>query len=173
MAISALSLGNGYFIDPKYCIVELEHQFENFYEIVTTGLLNFGMPLIRYKLGDLVQVLDRDNPYNFEHIDGRIDDVIITAEGKRIGRLDPVFKGVEGIDFAQIVQESLNRITVNIVLTEGVHTSFNSETFIENLKSRTSKTMHIEIKYVNEIPRSANGKFKSVISNLKTTPYTN
>jgi phenylacetate-CoA ligase len=165
MAISAVSIGESYFLDPMYALVEFQHSFESSYEIITTGLLNFGMPLLRYRIGDLAEKLDND-PYSFTSIEGRIDDVIITPEGKRIGRMDPVFKGVEGIESAQIIQERIDRICIKIILSSNSDNKFNPHILINNIKERTSSMMHINIQYVSEIPKSANGKFKSVVSKI-------
>jgi phenylacetate-CoA ligase len=67
-------------------------------DLVCTSLLDGDMPLIRYRLGDrgarqrsesrcpcgrALPLLDR--------IEGRADDILYTADGRHIGRLDPVF----------------------------------------------------------------------------------
>jgi phenylacetate-CoA ligase len=165
MAISAISTGEEYFLDPMFSVVEFEHSFDHSYELVTTGLLNFGMPLLRYKIGDLVERRS-DSPYSFDSINGRVDDIVITPEGKRIGRMDPVFKGVEGIDLAQIIQKKINIIQVNVILSANSAEAFKPQILINNIKERTSPAMHVEIQYVSDIPKSNNGKFKSVISKL-------
>lgn len=165
MAINAISTGNSYFSDPLFSILEFEHQFDNSYELITTGLLNFGMPLLRYKIGDLVEKTS-NSEHGFDAIDGRADDVIITPEGKRIGRMDPAFKGVEGIDLAQIIQEETNEIHVAIVLSSQSSHLFRPELLIENIKQRTSNSINVSINYVSDIPKGENGKFKSVVSKL-------
>lgn len=166
MAINAVSIGQHYFSDPMFSILEFEHQFDNSYELITTGLLNFGMPLLRYKIGDLVEK-SSDITHGFDAIDGRTDDVIITPEGKRVGRMDPAFKGIMGIDMAQIIQEELNRIIVLVVLSKKEKSLFNPDLLTQNIRERTSDKIDVQIKYVDTIPRGANGKFKSVTSKLK------
>lgn len=168
MAINAISIGNGYFSDPMFSILEFEHQFDNSYELITTGLLNFGMPLLRYKIGDLVEK-SSNSEHGFDSIDGRADDVIITPEGKRVGRMDPAFKGVEGIDLAQIIQEDINQINVAIVLSSEPQRLFKPELLIENIKNRTSDSINVSITYVSDISKGPNGKFKSVISKIKSS----
>lgn len=166
MVINAVSVGEEYFLDPMFSILEFEHQFESSYELITTGLLNFGMPLLRYKIGDLVEKLS-DKPYSFGAIDGRADDVIITPEGKKVGRMDPAFKGIEGIDQAQIIQEEYHRIIVLVVQSQVSKGIFNPTLLVENIKERTSNSIEVNITYVDNIPKGANGKFKSVVSKLK------
>jgi hypothetical protein len=80
--------------------------------------------------------------------------------------MDPAFKGVCGIDAAQIVQEEIDRITVFITLSVADHSLFDAKQLTDNIKERTSDKIHVEIKYVDSIAKGANGKFKSVKSNL-------
>jgi phenylacetate-CoA ligase len=96
-----------------------------------------------------------------------MDDIIITPEGKKIGRMDPAFKGVEGIASAQIVQEYLNKIIVLVVLDSKEASRFDSTLLASNIKERTSQAIDVEIEYVKEIAKGANGKFKSVVSKIK------
>ena len=89
-------------------------------EFICTGLMNADMPLIRYRVGDSGKlsinkcVCGRTLPV-IEGIAGRTDDVLFAKDGRQIGRMDPVFKGGMPIKEAQVVQESLSRITVNYV----------------------------------------------------------
>lgn len=168
MAINALSIGENYFASPLYSVIELEHQFDETYSVITTGLLNFGMPLLRYKIGDLVEKAQPTSNYIFSRIEGRLDDVIITPEGRKVGRMDPAFKGIEGVASAQIVQEKINLILVLIVLDTKAKKEFNPSLLIDNIQTRTSKNIEVQIQYVPEIAKGANGKFKSVISKLKS-----
>ena len=48
-------------------------------------------------------------------IEGRSDDVLYTKDGRRVGRLDPVFKNDLPIIEAQIIQNSLNDMVVKYV----------------------------------------------------------
>lgn len=166
MAISAVSVGGDYVASPLYSVIELDHQFDNSYSVITTGLLNFGMPLLRYCIGDLVEKSPDASTYVFSKIEGRLDDVIVTPEGRKIGRMDPAFKGIEGVTSAQIIQEAINLIIVLVVLDTKTHYRFDSDLLINNIKERTSKSIEVRIQVVEKIPEGANGKFKSVISRL-------
>lgn len=167
MSINAFSTGKEYFASPLYSVIELEHQFENSYSIITTGLLNFGMPLLRYKIGDVVEKSSHQSNYIFKSVEGRIDDIIVTPEGKKIGRMDPAFKNIQGIKLAQIIQEAKDLITVLIVLDTKNYFLFREDLLIESIKARTSNKIHVQIKHVPDISKGANGKFKSVISKVK------
>jgi phenylacetate-CoA ligase len=167
MAINAASIGSGFYIDPRFSVIELNHKFDASYEVIATGLVNLGMPLLRYKIGDLVEIDDPANPYFFKRLDGRVDDVIVTPEGRRIGRLDPVFKGVDGINAAQIIQHDISNIEV-LIVRQKEKNSFDEEILIKNLQERTSNLIQIRITYVEDIQKSANGKFKSVVSKVNS-----
>lgn len=141
-------------------------------EFVCTGLLNQDMPFIRYRIGDSGKVSNqkqckcgREMPI-LTQIEGRTDDMIITPDGKRIGRMDPIFKADINIKESQIIQEALDFIRVKVVPTD----SFNNEdvqVIIQRVHHRLGESMRIEVELVDEIPRTKAGKFKAVISNLK------
>ena len=166
MTVSAFSDGGKYYSNPLFSVLEMEAQGNDRFSLITTGLLNFAMPLLRYELGDCVVTRTPENPYVFDHVDGRMDDVIITPEGRRIGRIDPAFKGIEGIELAQVIQEELNKIIIIVVVNKERRQLFNEDLLVENLKQRTSHLMDIKVIYQDAIEKSPNGKFKSVISKI-------
>jgi phenylacetate-CoA ligase len=138
--------------------------------LVCTGFLNPAMPLIRYDVGDRGFLLHdvkcacgRKLPV-LGGIEGRADDVIQTSDGRRIGRLDPVFKNDIRIREAQIIQESLNLITVKYVPASGCSNE-DLEILADRIRDRLGD---IKITFYShkQIPRSSNGKFKAVVSNL-------
>ena len=139
-------------------------------EFVCTGLLNEDMPLIRYRVGDRGALEEhatcqcgRTLPV-FAAIEGRIDDTLYTTDGRRIGRLDTVFKSELPIKEAQIIQEALNLIRVRYVPSEA-WTPAASPVLVEQLQSRIGN-IEIVLEQVREVPRGANGKFRAVVCNL-------
>jgi phenylacetate-CoA ligase len=84
-------------------------------ELIGTSLLNADMPLIRYRIGDRGRLAPDDSRCTCGRmlptllaVEGRSCDVLFTSDGRRIGRLDPVFKHDLPIHEAQIVQETLH-----------------------------------------------------------------
>lgn len=166
-------------INPEYGITEiLNERGENVKkgeqgEIVVTSFLNPVMPLIRYNLGDIATTYfnpsdckcGRKMPI-IERVDGRKDDILYTPERGYVGRLDPCFKGLGNIIEAQIIQKSLNNIIVDIVPDRDYKNEIGDE-LIRNLSKKLGKNIIIEIHLVNKIARGANGKFRSVISEVK------
>ncbi|WP_322506763.1 hypothetical protein [Anaerolinea sp.] len=145
--------------------------------MICTGLLNEAMPLVRYEVGDRARIsgehcaCGRSLPV-LSAIEGRMDDVILAPDGRRIGRLDPVFKAEMAIREAQIIQETLTRLRVRLVPAEG-YTSRTAEELMERLRQRVGGQMEIVLEEVQAIPRGANGKFRAVISLLKESKYDN
>jgi phenylacetate-CoA ligase len=125
------------------------------------------MPLIRYLIGDAAKLSStgcdcgRASPV-IESIEGRMDDLIRTPSGRQVGRLDPAFKGINGVRESQIVQTALDQVVVRIVADD--LSAFDSYGLIANLSERLGTDVNVSIEYVNSIPREANGKFRSVKS---------
>ena len=140
-------------------------------DLVCTSLLDADMPLIRYVLGDRAARQHPPSPCPcgrglplLDHIEGRADDTLFTADGRRIGRLDPVFKASLPIREAQIVQPSLDRVIVRYVPADG-YTSAAGESIRKALQARMGP-IAITLEPKAEIPRGANGKFRAVICEL-------
>jgi len=139
-------------------------------DLVCTGLFNQDMPLIRYRIGDRgafasdsVCGCQRRLPV-FASIEGRSDDVLYTRDGRRVGRLDPVFKADLPVIEAQIVQESLDRVRVRYVPAAAFDAA-SSRAISERLRDRMGD-VEVVMEPVDRIARTANGKMRAVICNL-------
>lgn len=156
--------------------------------LVLTGLLNRDMPLIRYEVGDLGVLGQSTGPDGdgsdcagsdcvgsdcgcsrrlplLESLEGRLDDVIVTPEGRRIGRLDPVFKSDLPIREAQIVQESLHRVVLRVVPSPEYGPG-DARHLASRLAERLGTSMEIQVEEVDRLPRGRAGKLRAVVSNL-------
>ncbi|MGD8457756.1 MAG: AMP-binding protein, partial [Anaerolineales bacterium] len=138
--------------------------------LICTGFLNQAMPLIRYEVGDLGRLSKKTscscgrNLPILKAIEGRMDDVLLTQDGRRIGRLDLVFKANIPIREAQIIQETINRIRVKYVPANGFNQKHANE-LTPLLRDRLGD-MEIILENVDSIPRTEAGKFQAVISRL-------
>ncbi|MDZ7400719.1 MAG: hypothetical protein ONB37_11190 [candidate division KSB1 bacterium] len=140
--------------------------------LICTGFGNIAFPLIRYDIGDEV-VLASDQISKcgrggiiIEKIIGRIEDYIVTPDGRFVGRLDHLFKDSLNVREAQLIQNSVNELIIRIVCREGY--SKKDEMLIEKeARLRLGDEIKLVFDYVDQIERSANGKFRFVISNLK------
>lgn len=140
--------------------------------LVATGLLNADMPLIRYDTGDRCSAEPEDSPAcacgralpRLRSLEGRMDDVVITPDGRHIGRLDPVFKADLPIREAQIIQETRQQLRVLYVPTADYSTE-DGAALIGRIRDRVGE-MDVVLEEVAEVPRTANGKFRAVVSRL-------
>jgi phenylacetate-CoA ligase len=139
-------------------------------DLVCTSLLDVDMPLIRYRIGDH-GALDpaercdcgRTLPI-LRSVEGRADDVVITPDGRRVGRLDPIFKSEMPIREAQIVQEALDHLNVRIVPDSGFAAE-HAQQVVDRLRMRVGP-VRVTVETLPAIPRGANGKFRAVVSRM-------
>lgn len=138
-------------------------------EIVCTGLINSVMPLIRYRIGDRAVLSEKQcecgNTFPVvARVIGRMDDVIVTPDGRRVGRLSPVLKGFP-VKEAQYIQSNINELVVQVVKGTG-YTSTTDGQIINELRKRLGIEINIQIIYIDKIERSKGGKYRSIVSNL-------
>ena len=168
-----------YHIFPDYGVTEFRPVYETdgktYYELVGTGFINSVMPLIRYSTGDVVTL--KEGPCEcgrafprIGSIVGRLDDMVITPEGRVVGRLDHIFKDLEHIRLAQIIQEHVDEITI-LVVPEPGYSPFDEKKVIGSAIERLGKKMNIKIRLVSDIPRLPNAKFKAVVSKINYLNY--
>jgi phenylacetate-CoA ligase len=139
-------------------------------EVICTGLQNVLQPLIRYKIGDVARwameqycSCGRQMPI-LEAIEGRYEDICYTRDGREMLRFDTVFKGVEHIKEAQVVQEKLDLFSVYLVPAEGFD-RHDVEKIQNNMQLHVGN-VRTDLKPVDAIPRSVSGKFRAVVCNL-------
>lgn len=140
-------------------------------DFVATGLNNVDMPLIRYRTGDRGALADDREPCpcgrslpRLASVEGRLDDVLYSPDGRRIGRLDPVFKADLPLREAQIVQETLTSLRVRCVPAPGWNAA-TERTIAQRLRERMGE-VDVSFDLVPSIPRGANGKFRAVLCQL-------
>ncbi len=139
-------------------------------EVIATGLQNTLQPLIRYRIGDVARwavdqncACGRQMPV-IEAVDGRVEDMCYTPDGRAMLRFDTVFKGIDNIREAQVIQENLDLFTINVVPAAGF-----GEADMEHLQANMRLHVGDIITRVNvlpSIPRTRAGKFRAVICRL-------
>lgn len=140
-------------------------------DILATGFMNWGMPFIRYKVGDTAVFSDSicdcgSKSQVIKEIVGRIEDKIITPEGSNITRLDYIFKGIDGgIQEAQVVQKKLGEMIIRIVKKKNCSSNIEIN-LMKNIRTFVSPSILVKFEYVDNIPRTKADKFKAVLSEL-------
>jgi phenylacetate-CoA ligase len=139
--------------------------------LISTGLLNLDMPLIRYDTKDLAVRPERaaqcpcgrSLPLAGKFV-GRHDDVIVTADGRKLTQLDSIFDPHLPLKEAQIVQNALDDFVIRVVVEPG-WTQADADYLIAELEKRVGK-VRISVKQENHIERTWAGKFRIIVSNV-------
>jgi phenylacetate-CoA ligase len=141
--------------------------------VVGTSLTNYAMPLIRYRTNDISSISEEKCSCGIEmdildSVATKEEDIIVTKDGKMISSsaLTHPFKPITTIVKSQIVQTSLENITIKVVCGEGFSNSDISN-LVRSFKDRVGHDMNVEVVVVEDIPRTENGKFRWLISKVK------
>lgn len=141
-------------------------------DVVITDLHNYGMPFIRYQNGDLATpgagacACGRGLP-RLARVDGRKLDAIRTRDGHILpGEFFPhMLKDIAGLRRFQVVQDSLDALDISIVRGAGF-----DESGLDYARREIAKvvgdSVDVRFHFVDDIPTSANGKFRVTISRL-------
>ena len=161
-------------LDMEFGIVEVEVQEETEDYVrgplLVTGLGNDATPFIRYRIGDVGTRSKHACPCGrpgdvFLDVDGRLEDYVVTPDGRWVGRLDHIFKDQLDIAEAQIIQEATASIEVRIVPQASFGTQ-SEQRLLKEIRSRLGNEIRIDLRRVDEIAREANGKFRAVRSSV-------
>lgn len=142
-------------------------------EVVVTDLTNYGMPFIRYRVGDMAVPSDTKCPCGrgfplLERVEGRTADYLVTPDGMLVSGIsltENFATLIPGLEQMQIIQEATDFLRLRIVHGQG----FNAESMrtIETLvRKRFGPTMRYESEFLEAIPCEASGKFRFVISKV-------
>jgi phenylacetate-CoA ligase len=139
-------------------------------EILVTSLTNHAMPLIRYKIGDrgilTAQAHDQGGQI-LQEVIGRTMDFFKTKDG---GLVNPGFFMAnlyyrEWIAQYQIVQKAPQAVTYRIVkYSEPPRSEFDE--IIRFTRKSLGKACEVSFEFVDEIPLTASGKFRFLISEV-------
>lgn len=139
--------------------------------LVLTGLLNWVMPLIRYEVGDRGRFLEEGNRCAcgrempvLGDIEGRLDDMVLTPDGRWLDVLDLAFKTSLPVIEAQIIQHTIDHFEVRVVPDEGF-SERDIRTLQEGIREIVGK-VDVEVHTMQAIPRGPNGKFKVIVSHI-------
>tara|TARA_R110000868_G_scaffold3811_5_gene23467 strand:- start:10203 stop:11606 length:1404 start_codon:yes stop_codon:yes gene_type:complete len=139
-------------------------------ELIATGFSNYGMPLIRYNVGDNGTwstkkcICGRQSDVILS-IDGRNEDVIITPEGTTLQFHGYIFDKTKEIVECQVVQYKLGEMVFRIVMRDD-YTSKVENDLIKNVKKLISPTIKVKFEYLEQIERTESGKIKLLVSYL-------
>ena len=136
--------------------------------IIGTGFSNQAFPLIRYDTGDIATIERQpDGSIKVISIEGRSSNVLKGPDGFEINeaRLSIVLHDFNNIIEAQFHQHSLTDIDLLVVRNSKFNE--NDERLLQsNIAECFDKRMIVNIKYVDDIPKTKSGKLKLVVTEL-------
>jgi phenylacetate-CoA ligase len=142
-------------------------------ELVITDLNNYATPLLRYNIEDVGVPEDRPCACGrglplIRSLQGRSSEILRLPNGRLVplGYWVVLFETVSGVEQYQVVQNTLNRLTVKIIknpsFTQGDLTHIAT-----NLRRLGGEELDYEIQMVDAIPVSASGKRRFVITEVE------
>jgi phenylacetate-CoA ligase len=142
-------------------------------KIVVTDLTNYGMPFIRYEVGDVGIPTDRRCSCGrglplMEKVIGRTADFLVRKDGSLVAGVSLIERfltKISGIYQMQIVQNERDRLILRVVKGK----SFAQETSVLPLNEEFNKAfpgMNMQLELVDRIPQERSGKYRFAICNI-------
>jgi len=140
--------------------------------VVVTPLVNFAMPLLRYEIGDLATVggasaCGRGLPV-LERILGRVRNMLVLPDG---GKIWPAFgtkalMKVAPVRQYQFVQQDRTTVEARLVLWRPAMPA-EEQALTAHILDNMPEGMQVVLTYVDDIPRSAGGKYEDFVCNVR------
>ena len=147
-------------------------------EIIVTDLWNYGMPFVRYQMGDVGTRSSQScncglNLPKISNIQGRVSDFLADAKGGLVHGeyFTHLFYGLEGVEQFQLVQETIDRLTLKIMPGRDF-----SPAVLDPVVGKIKQCIGAEVTVNIEICASsfveASGKFRFTISKVSNGYFT-
>lgn len=162
--------GNLHIMDEDV-LVELFDYIGGEKEIVATQLNNMGSPLIRYRTGDIASAIlpctCELNSKTLQGLKGRAHDFIVSPSGRFLhGQfLTHIIVYEPGIRKYQAVQKSRNSLHIKLAVDQGYESDCQSR-IRSAIKAYMGEEVTVEFSLVDDIPLTAAGKYRWIVSEL-------
>lgn len=145
-------------------------------EIVVTDLFSREAPFLRYRTGDMGVLSQarcgcgRPHPL-LERIEGRSTDFITAPDGTILHALSVIYimREIEGIEQFRIRQKRVDEFHVQVV-RNGRYESSSELRIRDGLQQRLRARVEVTVEYVSALAPEPSGKFRHVISDVRTEP---
>jgi len=140
--------------------------------VLVTDLSNYGMPFIRFRIGDLARPFQerckcgRGLPV-MSSVVGRDTDIVVTPDGNYLVAyfFGHIFEAMTSVDQFQVVQEAEDEIEVKIIKNDKF--SEQDAQHIKNaIRQGSGEKLKIRLNFVDNIPVPRSGKIRLVISEI-------
>jgi phenylacetate-CoA ligase len=143
-------------------------------ELVATSLINYAMPLLRYRTGDMVQLSGERCACGrglrlVGGLEGRKQDVALMKDGTPLSLTGfffavhvPEMSQIRKIQFQQDIPGQLRALVVR----SGDYTQDACENMLRRMNHNLPRPFDIDICYVDDIPSTSSGKHRFFVSNV-------
>jgi len=177
---SECELHNGFHLNIDHLVVEFikdngeDAKPNEEGRLILTDLSNFGMPFIRYEVGDIGVPSDRMCKCGrglplMERVVGRTADFLVRKDGSLVAGVSLIERfltKIPGIHQMQIVQDEIDTLKIKIVKDK----SFSDEISIAQLKKEFECIFPeslLQIYFTDIIPKESSGKYRFSICNIR------
>lgn len=141
--------------------------------IVLTDLVNRGMPLIRYRVGDMGVLSDRMCPCGrglplLERVTGRRADFLKRPDGSLVAGvslIERTLTAIPGIEQMQLVQDGLHHLCAKVV-TDSSFTDASANRLRNEFSKVFGENVDVEIQHVSALEQTQAGKYRFAICNV-------
>jgi phenylacetate-CoA ligase len=176
---------SGYHITMENIVMEFVKEGEHVApgekgSIIITNLRNFGMPFIRYKIGDIgIPSKEKCNCGRglslLSSIEGRVADFLAVYDKEKdqivsVGPVYPIFERATthiSLDSYQVIQEKVDEIVIKVVKGKG-YSQKDTDFLLEYTQNLLGNNVTVRINFVDHIPPSPSGKRSRVISKVNS-----
>ena len=140
--------------------------------LVATNFHNHAFAMLNYNTKDIVRVSENQfctcnkGGKIVDYIMGRIEDYIYTPEGRKVGRLDHLFKNAKFVKNAQLIQKDIEELVIRIEKEPNYNTHI-EKIIIKEARKRLGDNIKLTIDYDNPIRKEINGKFQFIVQKIK------
>jgi phenylacetate-CoA ligase len=150
--------------------IDSDNPTQDIGRLIITPLTNYGMPLLRYEIGDLGKISFIDKCLcgrNFPTIDishGRIQDILKLPNGKKVsGAFVPHILKDYYLTKYQLVQYSPEDF---LLIYRGNLSEIDKASILEKFNFHTKQKVNIRFSNTEEFIYSPSGKFRSIITKM-------
>lgn len=167
---------SGLHVAPEYGVTEFVEPDgdtpEGTLEIVGTPFINYAMPLVRYRTGDLTRPITDECPCGrkmplIAPIETRVGGNVLLPDGRCVSylALTRVFGPLANIRRSQVIQDRRDHIHVKIV-PGSQFSGDDAESIRGGIKAVLSSDIAVDVELLNDIPIEKSGKLRWFISRV-------
>lgn len=162
-----------YIVGKETGLIEFERVGHHLYDMIVTSYINRATPIVRYRIGDQVEIhSDRkylnsfDDDIKIERIIGRAADYLIGSRSNRVSAVN-ISWVVDGLEEKviqmQFVQTGRYHYVVNMVV-EDAFEKHDEDVIRDRMYRRLGEEIVIHFDYMEAIPKEKNGKVRFIIN---------